>query len=52
MIELHDRFRPGCTEVFPKVPCGFDLYWHQGGHLIAARRKFVTHAIDHPEAGR
>lgn len=52
IMEPHDRFRPGCTEIFQNATRSFDLHWQHGEHLIVARREFVTHAGDQPAAVR
>jgi len=37
MVELHDRFRPGCSESFYSATKGFGREWVQGGSVILAR---------------
>jgi len=41
IVELHDRFRPGCSRSFYAATEGFDNEWVQGGSVVLARRGFV-----------
>lgn len=46
VVELHDRFRPGCSAAFAGATRGFDLGWTQGELTIAAR----ADGVDAPAA--
>jgi FkbM family methyltransferase len=35
--ELHDRFRPGCSEIFERATAGFPLRWQRGELTCVAR---------------
>lgn len=39
VIELHERFMPGCTRVFYNATPGFDHEWHAGEHIWISRER-------------
>jgi FkbM family methyltransferase len=41
MIELHDRFRPGCSRAFYLATDGFDHEQHRGETVILARKDLI-----------
>jgi FkbM family methyltransferase len=42
MIELHDRFRPGCSRAFYLATQQFDYEKHRGETVILARKEFLA----------
>jgi len=40
--ELHDRFRPGCTEIFESATSDFPVRWRRGELVCVARDGAVT----------
>jgi FkbM family methyltransferase len=44
MIELHDRFRPGCSRAFYLATGGFDQEQHRGETVILARKDLIASA--------
>ena len=39
VIELHERFMPGCTRVFYNATPGFEHEWHAGEHIWISRER-------------
>lgn len=37
IIELHERFRPGCNRTFYNATQGFDVEWQQGENIYVSR---------------
>lgn len=45
IVELHDRFRPGCSHNFSIATRSFEVKWHRGEHVIVARRGLVAEDV-------
>lgn len=41
IVELHDRYRPGCSRAFYNNSNGFDDEWAQGENVVLSRRGFA-----------
>lgn len=49
VVELHDRFKPGCSRCFHQATVDFEFECERGEITVVARKDFVASALPHLE---
>jgi FkbM family methyltransferase len=52
IVELHDRFKPGCSRSFREATADFDCEWQKGEITVVARKGFMANAAPYQEPGK